>query len=398
MATVGLDIKDIKGPEDDKNYYHTDGLGDIWVDGKGHPIELTVPLQGQQVQSVSPETLWHGRQTRHMTHTDTTIPTIPMSATNSTMVNPGRPNTLGNIPVSPIIDRQIGNTTVDMTDERHLFNVHSGITQTALQTIQNKINDPQTHPSQVKKATKSMNEMQKEISHKLIPILEESPKDDHTEELENSEPEDLASQNNHVKELTEKDRLIQEGRQQAILEMSQIAQNLQDHMHMQIQNLHQSYEQKIQSLTLDCDRQIQKLQSKYDRDMQNQKEQLKSQKQFYKAQRQRSHNSARYPPVPDISVPPPPQFHNTFDQNASIMSQLNNTQLELSNSIKQNAILTTQHYLSMAPSSDGKDPKQFHHWLDEAIRLAHQYNMPYSTVVSVTSRGSVHRCVKELIS
>ena len=132
MATVGLDIKDIKGPEDYKNYYHTNGLGDIWVDGKGHPIELSVPLQGQQVQSVSPETLWHGRQTRHMTHTDATIPTIPMSATNSTMVNPGGPNTLGNIPVSPIIDRQIGNTTVDMTDERHLFNIHSGITHTSL--------------------------------------------------------------------------------------------------------------------------------------------------------------------------------------------------------------------------------------------------------------------------
>ena len=94
----------------------------------------------------------------------------------------------------------------------------------------------------------------------------------------------------------------------------------------------------------------------------------------------------------------PRQFHNTFDQNASIMSQLKNTQLELSNSIKQNAILTTQHYLNMAPSYEGKDTKQFHHWLDGVIRLAHQYNMPYSTVVSVTSRGSVHRCVKELIS
>ena len=90
--------------------------------------------------------------------------------------------------------------------------------------------------------------MQKEISHKLIPILEESPKDHHIEESENSKPEDLAPQNNHVKELTEKDRLIQEGRQQAMLEMPQIAQNLQDHM--QMQNLHQSYEQKIQSLTV----------------------------------------------------------------------------------------------------------------------------------------------------
>ena len=68
-----------------------------------------------------------------------------------------------------------------------------------------------------------MNEMQEDISHKLIPILQESPKDDHTEESKNSKPEDLALQNNHVKELTVKDRLIQEGRQQAMLEMSQIA-------------------------------------------------------------------------------------------------------------------------------------------------------------------------------
>ena len=77
-----------------------------------------------------------------MTHTDATTPTIPMSATNSTMVNSGGPYTLGNIPISPIIDSQIGKTTVDMTNERQHFNVHSGIMQTALQTFQNKINDP----------------------------------------------------------------------------------------------------------------------------------------------------------------------------------------------------------------------------------------------------------------
>ena len=242
---MGLDIKDIKGPEDNKNYYHTDNLGEIWVDGKGHPIELTIPLQGQQVQSVSPETLWHGRQTRHMTHTDAITPTIPMSATNSTMVNSGGPNTVGNIPVFPIIERQIGDTTVDITDERCLFNVHSGIIQTALKTAQNRINDPQTHPSQVQEATKFMNDMQGQISHDLIPILEESPKNDQTEESENSKPEDLASPNGHIKELAEKDRLIQEGRQQVMLEMSQIAQNLQDHVQMQMQNLHQSYDKRF---------------------------------------------------------------------------------------------------------------------------------------------------------
>ena len=62
-----------------------------------------------------------------------------------------------------------------------------------------------------------MNELQEEISHKLIPILDESPKDDQTEESENSKHEDLAPQNGHVKELTEKDELIQEGRQQTML-------------------------------------------------------------------------------------------------------------------------------------------------------------------------------------
>ena len=150
--------------------------------------------------------------------------------------------------------------------------------------------------------------MQEEISCKLIPILEESPKDHQTEEPEKSKPQDLAPQNGHVKELTEKDRRIQEGRQQAMLEMSQITQNLQDHVQIQMQNLHQSYKQKIQSLTLDCDRQIQNLQSKYDRGMQNQKDQLQSQKQSYETQRHWYHNGTTYPPIPDISVPHPKSF------------------------------------------------------------------------------------------
>ena len=140
------------------------------------------------------------------------------------------------------------------------------------------------------------------------------------------------------------------------------------------------------------------MQNKYDRDMQNQKEHLQSQKQFYEVQRHWYDNSLRYPLMPDIPVLPTPQPHNTLDQNTSIMPQLNNTQLELSNSIKQNAILIAQHYLSMAPSYDGKDPKQLNLWFDEVSRLAHHYNMPYSGVASVTSRGSIHRCVKELIS
>ena len=47
-----------------------------------------------------------------------------------------------------------------------------------------------------------MNKMQKEISHKLISILEESPKDDHKGESQDSKYEDLAPQKNQVKKLT----------------------------------------------------------------------------------------------------------------------------------------------------------------------------------------------------
>ena len=90
-----------------------------------------------------------------------------------------------------------------------------------------------------------------------------------------------------------------------MLEISQIAQNLQDHV--QMQNLHQSYDQKIQSSTLTV---IGKSRI-WKTDMtgtKNQKEQPQSQKQFYEAQRHWYHNSARYPPKPDISVPLPHSF------------------------------------------------------------------------------------------
>ena len=80
-----------------------------------------------------------------------------------------------------------------------------------------------------------MNDIQGQINYDLKPILEESTQKDQTEESDSSKPEDLAPQNGHEKELTEKDSLIQEGRHQANLEMAQVAQNLQDHVHMKMQ-------------------------------------------------------------------------------------------------------------------------------------------------------------------
>ena len=119
LATVGLGIKDIKGPEDYKHYYHTDGSGNIWVDVKGLPIELFILLQNQHIDM--PESLCSGRQTRNLMHTDVSIPTFPANnhATNSTMINPEGVYSVpkmpfDNEPVSPIVNKTASNIKVDL--------------------------------------------------------------------------------------------------------------------------------------------------------------------------------------------------------------------------------------------------------------------------------------------
>ena len=34
----------LKGPQDYQNYFHTTWEGLVWLDGKGNPILVTVPL------------------------------------------------------------------------------------------------------------------------------------------------------------------------------------------------------------------------------------------------------------------------------------------------------------------------------------------------------------------
>ena len=55
-----------------------------------------------------------------------------------------------------------------------------------------------------------------------------------------------------------------------------------------------------------------------------------------------------------------------------------------------------EHYLSAAKPCDGKDPKEFEHWLDDVQRLATLTKKSPEDVALATSRGSLHRHVREL--
>ena len=55
-----------------------------------------------------------------------------------------------------------------------------------------------------------------------------------------------------------------------------------------------------------------------------------------------------------------------------------------------------EHYLSTAKPCDGKDPKEFEHWLDDVQRLATLAKKSPEELALMTSRGSLHRHVREL--
>ena len=58
--------------------------------------------------------------------------------------------------------------------------------------------------------------------------------------------------------------------------------------------------------------------------------------------------------------------------------------------------INKQQHLNMAPSYDGKDPKQFYTWLNDIERLSIQNTMTKTEAAQITSRGSVHKYIQEL--
>ena len=96
----------------------------------------------------------------------------------------------------------------------------------------------------------------------------------------------------------------------------------------------------------------------------------------------------------------PPVFPNTTYPTQTVppkQSSLNSSFIqELSYSLNMQTQINKQHHLNMAPSYDGKDPKQFYTWLDDIERLSTQYTMTKTEVAQITSRGSVYKYIQEL--
>ena len=96
------------------------------------------------------------------------------------------------------------------------------------------------------------------------------------------------------------------------------------------------------------------------------------------------------PPVfPNTTYPTPTVPPNQSSLNSSFIQ-------ELSYSLNMQTQINKQQHLNMAPSYDGKDPKQFYTWLDDTERLSNQFTMTKTEVAQITLRGPVYKYFQEL--
>ena len=90
----------------------------------------------------------------------------------------------------------------------------------------------------------------------------------------------------------------------------------------------------------------------------------------------------------------PPPF---TPQNQTFNTTANDTLIQnLSTSLIMQTNIAKQQLLIQAKAYDGKDPKEISDWLDEVDRLSSQNGYTHLEVAIQTSRGSVHKYIKEL--
>ena len=113
------------------------------------------------------------------------------------------------------------------------------------------------------------------------------------------------------------------------------------------------------------------------RALQNQIQQLKS--RWQQQQKYYANMFTNGPPVfPNTTYPIPTVHPNQSSLNSSLIQ-------ELPYLLNMQTQTNKQHHFNMAPSYDGKDPKQFYTWLDDTERLSIQNKITQpSTIGTMT--------------
>ena len=95
-----MDHPKITGPEDYQKFYHMYSAGLVWLDKKGNPIPLSLPLD-THVETISPSELWNSIEIQNKVHKQNFVAPSTGPANNTTI---GAKVPILTTPTSPIME------------------------------------------------------------------------------------------------------------------------------------------------------------------------------------------------------------------------------------------------------------------------------------------------------
>ena len=322
------------GPDDYQNHYHIDKEGNVIISGEGKPIEKSKSLKEfDKLYSIDPQTLWDSRPTR----------------SKSYLFENGNPK--------PHIIQDDSDLTPGKMIE---------LTQKAMHRMADKLTDPNMPEENIEMLNRMIQQLLTHPNDKYDPLTSDKVKN-LTHQLQ---------QNEMI--LTRKDNEIQRLKTQIIEQQTSL-----NKQQTEFQEHQKSVQKTLEETWQRQQKELQEQMRKVENQRQLEAQQLEEQMQYFKALMQQPvYPFDTYPPPPP---PPPPQP----SPESSILKEFTK-QMSRQNEISK------QNHLSLAPSYDGVDPKQFSSWLEDVKRLANQLEMKEFEVATNTSRSSVHRYLLEL--
>ena len=160
-------LAQVTGPDDLKNYFHMDPLGDLLLlDNKMLPIPLSAPRHVTAYQKIHPHTFWNNRQTRQCT-TNTTSP-LPKHL-HRTSLHDHHASSPVHV-TSPIPLEDIRSIRKDLADDLNipkdvLMKAMADLSQFQVSVIEHKAKHEQDFTVRIETAQKAMlQDMQKHMA------------------------------------------------------------------------------------------------------------------------------------------------------------------------------------------------------------------------------------------